>query len=174
MGTWKALGKHAQCDVLLLLTDGTVLALATRRSKYRLIRPGKDGGYLEAKAVYREDLPGADFEHPCAVLADGRVFKLGSSTPHLYDPVEATWTPLANPVSGSKSGLLVLADGRVMLEDEMSQCTVSLYDPDTGSWVSASGLTDRPNGGPRVLLPDGRVFALTSSHVHLFEPVSKT
>ena len=169
MGTWHTLGAHGRVDVALLLTDGAIMAFATKQNRYRLIRPGKGGDYVAAKTTTKNDLPAPVDGRSAAVMTDGRVFELGGEETHVYDPVEAKWTAVSGAASGWKTGLTVLADGCVMLENELPPCTVSLRKPD-GVWERSPGLPDYPNGGPRVLLRDGRLFALTKSHVHLFVP----
>jgi hypothetical protein len=173
MGTWKTLGVVAPVDVLLLLTDGTVMAWQTASSHYRLIRPDKHGDYAAGHTTTVSDLPDSGTERTGAVLADGTVFKPGVNS-HLYDPVSRIWWSVPDPVSGNKLNLTVLADGRVLVESEIPlppPAKVSIFDPE-GAWAIAPGLTLPPVGGPRVLLPDGRVFAVNHGHAYLFDPLT--
>ena len=63
MGSWQSLGVHNPVDVLLLLTNGSIMSWATRRGKYRLMRPNKHGDYSALHTTGKDDLPGEDNEH---------------------------------------------------------------------------------------------------------------
>ena len=95
------------------------------------------------------------------LLPDGRVLITGSQSidflpsAGVYDPVSGSFAARGPMVGAGQAGFL-LRDGRVLVVGDLD--VSELYDPATGSFVSAGSRTEDFCSGPGVVLNDGRVL----------------
>lgn len=114
-----------------------------------------------------------------AILADGRVLLAGGvdatgsalATAVVYDPATRAFVP-TNPMSRPRAlhEATTLADGRVLVVGGTTstadpvqaasgaQATAEIWDPATGRWTTAAGMSDRLLGPDLTTMLDGRVL----------------
>jgi hypothetical protein len=116
--------------------------------------------------------------HTATLLSDGRVLLVGGvsqgkvrSTAEIYDPATGELSFTGSLATGrANSTATRLADGRVLvaggyvlvpdgnMEKEVPLSTVEIYDPATGTFSPAAGMTTPRGLASASLLPDGRVL----------------
>ena len=105
-----------------------------------------------------------------ATLADGRILVVGGvrqtatggeflRSAELYDPASASWSMTAGSLTGNTSTTypttVTLLDGKVLVIDGTNS---QVFDPATGMFSQAIGLTTSRFRASAALLPDGRVL----------------
>jgi len=153
----------AQGDLMLLLTDGSVLVHNARNSdEWLRLTPGTDGTYESGTWSSTITTTYTRQFFASGVFNDGRAFVVGgeysndpndlnpngttnefSPSGEVFDPATNSFTLMTstdkpatmNGISGDVPAC-VLADGRVLMGDPLTASTV-LWDPSDNSWVSA-------------------------------------
>jgi PKD repeat protein len=105
-----------------------------------------------------------------ATLADGRILAVGGvrrtssgglllRSAEIYDPSSASWSLTAGSLTGNTvttyPTTVTLLDGKVLVIDGTNS---QVFDPATGLFSQAIGLTTRRSRATASLLPDGRVL----------------
>jgi N-acetylneuraminic acid mutarotase len=140
--------------------------------------------------------------HTATRLADGKVLVAGGSrdldgasalaSADLYDPATGSWTATGKMATGRAGHTAtLLRDGRLLVVggvgpfvnpiEPRSLATAELYDPGSGRWTDAHGMSEARFDHTLTLLPDGRVliaggsegFGAVSDSVELYDPVKR-
>jgi hypothetical protein len=178
-GTWSATGPkkydHGSNGIAAaLLSDGKVLVAGGRDWE-----PPDHYFDLDSAEVYDPvtgswtaiaNMHAKTMLRAALLQPDGKVLVVGStfsptssviSAVEVYDPASDTWTALPVRPGIEYDDATLLSDGAVLLrgveDTEQHACTADLYDPNTGSWTTAS--TMPWCGGSFTLLLDGTVLA---------------
>jgi hypothetical protein len=173
-GTWTQLTNSAPSgpNVLLLLTDGSVMAQAGGGNAWYRLKPDIHGSYLNGTWTTLASMHDTRLYNSLQVLRDGRVFVAGGEygtggkTAEVYDPVSNTWT--LTPSSGQNfidSVSELLGDGRVMVapvSPTVSNGTV-IYDPVANTWSSGPATLHGQDEVPWLKLPDGSILCVDGS-----------
>jgi hypothetical protein len=174
--TWSATGEkndHGYAAAATLLSDGKVLvaggmtfSLPDNYDRLDLaeVYDPVTGSWSATSNMHTKTRPVAAILQP-----DGKVLVVGStfspsssviSAVEVYDPASETWTALPVRPGIEYTDATLLSDGAVLLrgveDTEQHACTADLYDPQTGSWTTAS--TGPWCGGSFTLLLDGTVL----------------
>ncbi|AZM49244.1 Kelch-like protein 17 [Streptomyces sp. WAC 06738] len=133
--------------------------------------------------------------HPAVLLRNGTVLLAGGMVPigrglyagqsfcEVYDPAAGTWTPTGDLGSVRKSHqATLLRDGTVLvtggdspgLQDDWtynpySQWTAERYDPATGAWSAAEGMSTGRSHHRAVLLRSGRLLVIGGTDDSTFD-----
>ena len=161
---------------MLLLTDGSVLALQANGAGTARLLPDADGRYVTGTWQAQASMLTPRLYFASAVLADGRVlvaggeYNGGTTQPditncEIYDPPTDTWKSIPAPAGWNNVGdapCCVLPNGRVLVGNIFSTAT-ALFDPATDTF-SAAGLNGAKNDNSAeetwTLLPDGSVLCV--------------
>jgi hypothetical protein len=176
-GSWRPLNNQPAFGVgtMLLLTDGTVLALESGGKQAWRLAPDEHGDYGNGSWVGLASMAHTRLYFASAVLADGRVFvaggeysDAGSDTADctLYDPVLNTWSALSAPAGWSRVGdapCCVLPNGHVLLGSIASSAT-AIFDPATDAFTAAAAKDDPSSEETWTLLPDETVMSVECSN----------
>jgi hypothetical protein len=204
-GTWSTLLHQppAAVDVMLLLTDGSVIAHQTSGSNWYRLSPSPSTGQYEtgtwttiAPMPPNPALPAA-INGPAygplffgsGVLKDGTVMVIGGeynfgtscdmASATLYDPVANNWTNLTTPAGWANVGdvpFCIMPDGRVLLGFINGNQT-AFFDPTTKTYTAGPNKGDRCAEESFTLLPDGTVLAVQCSnipHAEKYVPASNS
>lgn len=196
-GNWKTItlpatvasGASFLADMMLLLTDGSILIHNAYGKEWLRFQPDSTGAYSGRSwsTQYQEtDMANTREYFASGILMDGRVFAIGgedsdagTDTPlgEIFDPLTNTWSKINKPSSfdficGDCNGS-VLPDGRALLGAPNSAAfpnslLTAIWDPTDNTWVQA-GLefgavatttkTDPFSEETFALMPDGSVLA---------------
>ncbi|HEX4302319.1 MAG TPA: kelch repeat-containing protein [Rhizomicrobium sp.] len=173
-GAWDtAIAAPFDVGLLLLLTDGSVLAQNTGTSLWWRLVPDRAGRYAQGEWKPTGSSANAPLYFASAVLRDGTVFVAGGEysnnasqpsdlcTAELYDPVAETWRKIATPKDWTAIGdapCCVLPDGRVLLGNIMAG-PCAIWDPKAGKWAATdSKLNASSSEETWTLLSDGSVL----------------
>jgi hypothetical protein len=152
-------GKDFKGDVMLLLTDGSVLIHNSNGKEWLRFNPDPKENYSGKSWSFQyteSDMTHAKEDFASGVLMDGRVFAIGgeylngSSVPvdsplgEIFDPQTNSWSPIDKPspkfdfVCGDCNGS-ILKDGRVLLGGVASPATnrMAIWDPKVNKWSEA-------------------------------------
>jgi hypothetical protein len=195
MGTWQSLPDHPLPDVMLLLTDGSVLCRSVVTQNWSRFRPDSFGRYDRGTWVTLTSRPRVDALAAATILKSGRVLILSPTGADIYDPERNVWEEI--PTSALNLGyrtdqnllyppLCVLTDGRVLvgLEGNFSsdiRFGTALLDPDSRTGMRAADRMPTCGGigvedyGQWVLLPGGSVLTIACTEgagvsAQLFQP----
>lgn len=158
---------------MLLLTDGSVLALQANGAQTARLIPDAAGRYVTGTWQSQKSMPTARLYFASAVLADGRVlvaggeYNGGTATPDisncdLYDPTTDTWKSITPPANWGQVGdapCCVLASGKVLLGNIFAK-TTALFDPATDTFSAAGPKNDVSSEETWTLLRDGSVLCV--------------
>lgn len=198
-GTWQALNAFLtppapfNVGVMLLLTDGRVMAHSPGTPDWAALSPDDSGSYHSGIWSKLAPLPNsknipkskggptyAPTFFSSAVLADGTVFVAGgeynnnatNGTPEVlvamrYDPDADAWTELPLPPGFDAIGdapTCVLSDGRLLMGSNDSNST-AIYDPNENTWTAAGQRAAGTTSSEETwtLLPDGAVLTVLCS-----------
>ncbi len=159
--------------LMLLLTDGSVLAQNAGTSLWWRLRPDRAGRYATGEWRETAASTSAPLYFASAVLTDGSVFIAGgeydnnaSQQSNLciaesYDPIAESWQSLSTPPNWTAIGdapCCVLPDGRVLLGN-INGGPCAIWNPAAAKW-SATGpkLNNSSSEETWTLLPDGSVL----------------
>jgi len=170
-GTWRQLTNAPPSDlvVMLLLTDGTVMAQGDDTISWYQLKPDIHGSYVNGTWSTLAAMHDTRLYNSLQVLRDGRVFMAGgeygtgSSTAEVFDPTTNTWT-LA-PSSGQTfddSISELLGDGRVLVAPASPSVTrgTVIYDPAANTWSAGPVTLRSQDEVPWLKLPDGSILSL--------------
>lgn len=132
VGNWTPLAHNAPAsvDLLLLLSDGTVMAQRSgTSSNWFRLTPDIHGSYINGAWTTLPSMHDTRLYFSSDVLKDGRVFVAGgeygtgSATAEMYDPVANTWTPISPPPSllNPAASSPALASGNQGFDDSISK-----------------------------------------------------
>jgi hypothetical protein len=169
-GTWTPLTNPAPVKGhILLLTDGTVLALQPNGSACYRLTPDASGNYANGTWTQLASMHTSRLWYGSVVLKDGRVlvgggeYGSGGKTIEIYDPVLNTWTMINSFPNASKSlgdtTFITMKDGRVAVLPSYSN-GYWVYNPTTDYWTIGS--SGNPSGGNDeqsvAQMPDGSLL----------------
>jgi hypothetical protein len=174
-GVWEPLGNQPpfSASTMLLLTDGTVLALETYGKQAWSFAPDKYGDYLYGTWRQLASMAHSRLYFASAVLADGRVFVAGGEDADgveaadtndctIYDPFINSWSALTPPAGWSRIGdapCCVLPDGRLLLGSIGSTAT-AIFDPAADTFTAGPAKHDPSEEETWTLLPDETVLSV--------------
>lgn len=175
-------------DMMLLLTDGSVMCNQLLTNRWHRLTPDSQGSYIKgswsslAPMLDDPNIPTplggpnyAPYGFASAVLKDGRVFIAGGeyngiagmvevAEVQIYDPVADAWT-IATPLGWTLIGdapSCVLPDGRVLI-GSVVDTAYAIYNPNTDSWTTAGTKGDMSAEETFTLLPDDTVLTVQCS-----------
>ncbi len=177
-GTWTPLshGAPGSVNLMLLLTDGTVMCSNTGGNGWFRLTPDIHGSYVHGTWSTLANSIDTRLYYPSEVLRDGRVFvaggEYGSGGPHaeIYDPLVDTWTKIDPPATlwdpanntFYDCNSETLPDGRVLVMPVAPHFSAMslIYDPFLSIWANGGALA---HGGYQdeaswVKLPDGSIL----------------
>ncbi len=126
-GTWSQLVRSAPSSVqlMLLLSDGTVMASDGGGSSWHRLTPDIHGSYANGTWTTLASMSDTRLYFSSVVLQDGRVFVAGgeygtgSNRAEVYDPVNDYWSPTGLPPAGQTkffdSNAKIIANGNVLI-----------------------------------------------------------
>ncbi|MFO0858969.1 MAG: immunoglobulin domain-containing protein [Phycisphaerales bacterium] len=165
-GTWAPLlhSPPGAIDLMLLLSDGTVIACEAESTAWFRLTPDSTGNYRNGTWSTIAPMNDSRLYFSSQVLKDGRVWVAGGeygtgwSSSEIYDPVTDTWTytnpptslldPAANsPVTGGTQGFSdanseILPNGSVLVMPvaPKSSGIPLIYNPATNTWAAGPKL----------------------------------
>ena len=189
-GGWGApIAAPFNVGLMLLLTDGTVLAQNTGTSLWWRLWPDRLGGLDQAEWRPAASSPTAPLYFASAVLRDGSVFVAGgeysnnASQPSdlcdvlNYDPVKDAWASLPVPDGWTAIGdapCCVLPDGRLLLGN-INSGACALWDPVGRTWAPTPAKANgTSNEETWTLLPSGAVLTVDCARPDLAAGVAPT
>jgi len=191
-GSWTKLANLAPGGVqmLLLLSDGSVMAQNTAGNNWYRLTPDIHGSYINGGWTSRASMSSTRLYYSSAVLRDGNVFVAGAEygngwlTAERYDPSNDTWTSIPVPpallntnntaaASGpnlggfSDSGCKILSDGRVLVAPVYPTTNngTLIYDPGANSCTPGPPARGSQNEASWVKLPDESILTIDKSGV---------
>jgi hypothetical protein len=192
-GSWTSTGKLIEArgyHTATLLSDGRVLVAGGRSNNSSTGRALASAElYDPATGSWSAtgNMVAAHTFHAATVLPSGKVLVTGASysgyglavaaTAELYDPSTGYWTATGTIVRASAyQTVALLRDGTVLVaggvEVDLQGCcavigralaSAQLYDPDTGSWIETSAMTQARTYHTSTMLPNGEVL-VTGGH----------
>lgn len=185
-GTWQTVtnGPPYQIDLMLLLTDGTVLCHEPDSARWARLAPDEHGEYVNPRWLPVDLMHHARQSFGACVLADGRVLVafgtpdlstgdrglLGDTTIEFFDPTAPPgrqWRLRAaapgwgaERISGTR--VCALADGRrVLVGNDDGFLRSAVFNPVTNQWIPVEPFVNLyPRSHAWSLLPDGSILAV--------------
>lgn len=151
-------------NLMLLLTDGRVMAFEPSGTSCSALIPDSHGSYADGTWAHLAPMANSRMYFESAVLSDGRVFVAGgeygtgNDSVELYDPVLDTWLPGALPPWPyvSDEPCCLLSDGTLLAGFQQRS---GVYDPQTDTWSEvATPMSGDCYETTWTLLPDGSVL----------------
>ena len=174
-GTWTQITNAPPSGlvVMLLLTDGTVMAQGDDTISWYQLKPDIHGSYVNGTWSTLAAMHDTRLYNSLQVLRDGRVFVAGaeygtgSSTAEVFDPLTNTWT--LTPASGQNfvdSVSELLGDGRVLVAPVSPSVTrgTVIYDPAANTWSAGPTALRRQEEVPWLKLPDGSILSVDGTN----------
>ncbi len=165
-GVWTPLDRPPlhPVNLMLLLTDGRVMAFEPGGTRCSALVPDQNGSYIHGSWVPLHPMRYSRLYFGSAVLADGRVivtggeYGRGNDSIEIYDPVSDSWSagPLPPWPYISDEPCCLLADGRLLAGFVQRS---AVFDPRTGLWTEVSApMSHDCYETTWTLLPDGSVL----------------
>ena len=153
-GTWTALTRNAPSSVqlMLLLTDGTVMAADGGGNTWHRLTPDSHGSYVNGTWSTLASMHDTRLYFSSDVLRDGRVFVAGgeygsgTNSAEVYDPLSNTWTMCPAAPTGQKlfydSDSKILPNGNVLIApvNPSTYGGTVIYDPIANAWITGPQL----------------------------------
>jgi N-acetylneuraminic acid mutarotase len=176
-GSWVATGSMVQAragHTATLLPDGKVLVAGGG---------GASGGAIASAELYDPStgswvatgsMDQARVDHTATLLPDGKVLVAGGfgvTSAELYDPRTGAWAPTGAMIQDrAYQTATLLPTGKVLVVGGYSgggnlyaAASAEIYDPTSGSWISAGLLHEARAGHSATLLRDGNVLVVGGS-----------
>lgn len=171
VGTWTALTNKAPSNVelMLLLTDGTVMAANYGGSAWYKLTPDSTGSYLNGTWTTLASMHNTRLYYSSDVLRDGRVFVAGGeygtggALSEVYDPLTNTWTmtPTAPVSKFIDSVSETLPNGNVLVAPvSPSTASTLIYDIVANTWSAGPSVLHGQDEVAWVKLPDGSILTV--------------
>ena len=168
-GTWTALTNTAPggVNVMLLLSDGSVMAQGGGGSSWYRLKPDVHGSYINGTWSTLASMHDTRQYYSLQILRDGRLFVAGGeygtggSTSEVFNPVTNTWT--LTPSSGQNfvdSVSEILPDGRIMSAPVYGPASTVIYDPVANTWVTGPSTLHGQDEVPWLKLPDNSLLCV--------------
>jgi hypothetical protein len=174
-GTWTPLthGAPDSIGLMLLLSDGTVMAQSYGGTAWYKLTPDSHGSYVNGTWTTLAPMNDSRLYYASQVLTDGRVFVAGGedgaggAAAEVYDPTSNTWTRITN-----QSGVLsysdcmseMLPDGTVLIAPNSPSKAgeTAIYDPSANSISAGPNLFRGFNQDEAswVKLPDNSILTI--------------
>ena len=190
-GTWTPVATMApaQVQTMLLLSDGTVMALdANTWNLWYKLTPDSHGSYINGTWSTLAPMHYTRLYCASDVLPDGRVFVAGgeygtgTTNAEVYDPQSNVWTVIPIPsglintnntsVIGTENDAgfmdaysVVLSNGKVLICPVVPAHSglTTIYDPVANSWSTANLVNDfNEDESTGILLPDNSILLVDS------------
>jgi hypothetical protein len=167
-GTWTALSKTlpVPLNVMLLLSDGTVLVQQYGGSNWFQLTPDSYGSYVNG--TWKTNAPMHDTRNffASALLRDGRLFVAGgeygtgTGTAEIYDPRYNVWTYTTVPGATIKdASCKVLPNGDVMVGPP-NYISTPIYQPGPNQWSVGPSAVASQSEASWVKLPDNSLLSV--------------
>jgi alpha-tubulin suppressor-like RCC1 family protein len=168
-GTWTAVtAPPTTFSLMLLLTDGTVMALdnsAGAGNQWYRLTPGSSGGYANGTWSALAAMSDTRLYFSSQVLTNGKVlvaggeYGTGTATAEVYDPLANTWTHTISPIgSFSDSISKTLPGGNVLVAPAGGG--VQIYTIVLNAWGTATAAFGNQNEADWVKLPDDSILTV--------------
>jgi hypothetical protein len=130
--------------LMLLMTDGTVIANQTGTVNWFRLTPDSSGHYVNGTWSTIANSLCAHGQFASQVLQDGRVFVAGGELPGGINPASTPTCPVVPPQAATSTTPAVLGQNGTGVETE-------IYDPVANTWTFATPPTTLidPNAGPQ-------------------------
>ncbi len=180
-GTWAELNNvapYANGGVMLLLTDGTVIAVNYADTYWSRLTPDANGSYVNGTWDVITPMNDTRLYFSSQVLQDGRVYVgggeygTGGGRGEIYNPLFDSWTPAGPmPVRDSifDGNSMLLPDGTVLQALVKSDSDASwmgrgnlIYDPVTNLYKAAPNCKGGREEASWVKLPDNSILLANS------------
>jgi hypothetical protein len=185
-GTWTKLNRGAPgpVNMMLLLTDGTVMAQNTGGNVWYRLTPN-NGSYVDGTWTTRAAMTSTRLYYSSAVLRDGRVLVAGAeygsgwNTAEVYNPSTDSWTPAPVPANlisqnntigpqgQNQAGFTdsickILPNGTVMVAPNYPTAFggTLIYNPSANSWTAGPTWLGSQNEASWVKLPDNSILTV--------------
>lgn len=176
-GTWRPLATQApdNIEVMLLLSDGTIMCQPYGGSGWYRLTPDIHGSYVNGTWTALAPMHDSRLYYSTQVLRDGRVYVAGgeygtgTDKAEVYDPLSNSWMQAATPPGSIIDNVSeTLPNGNVL---EGSPGTdIRIYDIVANTWSA----TITPLGGQDeaswIKLQDGSIMTLTGTNTERFIP----
>lgn len=191
-GTWTPLANKPSSPVqlMLLLTDGTVMAAVPNASSWYRLTPDTNGNYVNGTWTTLASMADTRLFYCSYVLRDGRVFVAGSeygsggATSEVYDPLANKWTRVPVPTTlidptqpspfnpaiykqaFSDNGGMMLPDGTVMVAPVLYKTAgqTMIFNPSNNTWsAGASYLSGTQDEATWVKLRDDSILTVDNT-----------
>jgi hypothetical protein len=187
-GVWTKLNRGAPgpVNLMLLLSDGTVMAQQTGTNIWYRLRPN-NGNYVDGTWTTNKPMTSSRLYYSSAVLRDGRVLVAGAeygngwNTAEVYSPSTDSWSPapvpagllLQNnnpqppPKNQNTAGFTdsickILPNGTVMVAPNFPTTPggTLIYNPGANSWSAGPQWLGNQNEASWVKLPDDSILTV--------------
>jgi hypothetical protein len=173
VGTWTGLNNftpYGSGGLMLLLTDGTVMAKSTYGGTYGThwmkLTPDRTGSYINGTWTTLSSMVNDRLYFSTQVLKDGRVYVAGGeygaggALAEIYDPVTNSWTSISTTgVNIGDANSEILPDGRVLQALVSGNYNSSvIFDPKTNTYSTGPTSINDPDESAWLKLPDNSIL----------------
>ena len=169
-GTWTPITPApSSIGLMLLLSDGTVMANNGNSTSWYRLTPDSAGHYVNGTWSTLQPMHDSRLYYSSQVLKDGRVFVAGGEygtgyrTGESYNPLTNKWTmapPIASNPGISDACSEILPDGRVLIAPVSPSLTTVIWDPATNTWATGPAILGNQNEAVWVKLPDDSLLTV--------------
>lgn len=186
-GVWTKLNRGAPgpVNLMLLLSDGTVMAQKTGTTNWYRLTPN-NGSYVDGNWTIRQPMTSSRLYYSSAVLRDGRVLVAGAeygngwNTAEVYTPSTDSWSPAPvpaglifqnnnpqppnnqNTAGFTDSICKILPNGTVMVAPNFPTTLggTLIFNPSANSWSAGPVWLGSQNEASWVKLPDDSILTV--------------
>lgn len=171
-GIWAPLANPppAPVQLMLLLSDGTVMAAGVGSNTWFKLTPDTSGNYVNGTWTTLASMANTRLFYSSAVLQDGRVFVAGGElgtggfASEVYNPLTDTWTSAGSGPNNeffSDSMSKILPNGNMLVAPVApSQIRTLIYNPTSNTWATGVNALGSQNEASWVKLPDDSILTV--------------